>query len=401
MNENATIQMIPYPTIAGQSFAVGSIGASDLRFRVQSTTEEECREYAELLERSGYRKCAAKEISAGSECAYNTNLFYAYQNEDANVFIFWDAANRTAFVTVEPFGALPALAGRDTLAETSAEPTFTQLRLRSGMCYVVRLENGSYIVVDGGIIDAEAEERLYAFLTENTPTPKPTIALWIFTHPHKDHIGLAIEFLTSYKDKVDVQAFAYQFPNCDKITVAMESVSETKQRIVALESIIQDGYPNATIYTLHTGQSYDYPGVEIEILYSLDDTYPYPYLSFNDTSAVLRLKFRNGKTALLLGDSQNEACKKLADRYGDYLKSDLLQLAHHGLIGGDKRLYQLIDPEVCFWATSEKRFLGERLNQRYQWCLGEGGCDYNAYLRDESIRKRVHCHNSEITTMDI
>ena len=76
------------------------------------------KEYAELLERSGYRKCAAKEISAGSECAYNTNLFYAYQNEDANVFIFWDAANRTAFVTVEPFGALPALAGRDTLAET-------------------------------------------------------------------------------------------------------------------------------------------------------------------------------------------------------------------------------------------------------------------------------------------
>ncbi len=37
----------------------------------------------------------------------------------------------------------------------------------------------------------------------------------------------------------------------------------------------------------------------------------------------------------------------------------------------------------------------------YQWCLGEGGCDYNAYLRDEKIRKRIHYHGSITTTINV
>ena len=86
-------------------------------------------------------------------------------------------------------------------------------------------------------------------------------------------------------------------------------------------------------------------------------------------------------------------------RYGDYVKSDILQLTHHRLIGGDKRLYQCIDPSICFWSTSKERFLGNKPNQRYQWCLGEGGCDYNAFLRDEKIKKRTHYHASATTTI--
>ena len=103
----------------------------------------------------------------------------------------------------------------------------------------------------------------------------------------------------------------------------------------------------------------------------------------------------------MLGDCQNEACKRIADRYGDYVKSDVLQVAHHGLIGGDKRLYQLINPEICFWAVPETRFLGKKLNQRYQWCLGEGGCDYNTYLRDTSIRERTHYHGGKTVTINV
>jgi hypothetical protein len=97
----------------------------------------------------------------------------------------------------------------------------------------------------------------------------------------------------------------------------------------------------------------------------------------------------------------HEACRRIAHTYGDYLKSDILQVTHHGLIGGDKELYELINPEICFWATSEERFLGLTPNQRYQWCLGEGGCDYNRWLRDDTIRKRMHYHCSNIVTITI
>ena len=391
--------MIAYKTLAGQSYPIGSIGKSDLRLRVQNTSEDECREYATALEQAGYKKRAEKQISPGSKYGYNVNLFYAYQNEEENVFVFWDAYAHTVFITVEPLGSMPENVPVPSENEKSAKVSLFQLR--SGLCSVIQLENDEFIVIDGGIRDEDAERRFYEFLRENTPSGKPIIALWIFTHPHKDHIGLTTNFVRDYKDLVDVKAFAYQFPNCEKISVAMESVELVKTQIDELEENMKNSYPNALVYSLHTGQSYFYPGVELEVLYSLDDTYPYPYLSFNDTSAALRAKFKSGKTVMYLGDSMNDACQKMAGRYGDYVKSDVMQLSHHGLIGGDRGLYELIDPEICFWASAERRFLGLKANQRYQYCLGEGGCDYNTYLRDESIRKREHYHHSVTTTIEV
>ena len=104
---------------------------------------------------------------------------------------------------------------------------------------------------------------------------------------------------------------------------------------------------------------------------------------------------------MILGDCMKRECRQLAHTYGDYLKSDILQLTHHGLIGGDKELYQLIDPEICFWATRENRFDGTAGGQKYQWCLGEGGCDYNTWIRDPKIRVRRHYHQGNTTSISV
>lgn len=381
-----------YQTIAGQSYPSGSLGKNDSRLRIQNTTVDECREYAQLLEKENFILHTKKEISAGSRYAYNVNLFYCYYNQDTCVFIFWDASIHTVFITAEPLLSLPD-ASNTAKEEIFLTPTFTQLPLKGGgMSYVARLADGRFVIVDGGEYNEDDCLRLYKFLKETSSRKIPTVALWIFTHSHSDHIGLATRFIVDYKDKVSVQAFGYQFPDSDKISVSMESVEGMKKDINILERNIQSSYPKATLYKLHTGQSYYFSGVEIEILWTVDDTYPANYSSFNDLSAALRFKFAGGKTVLLLGDCMHEACRRIAHRYGDYLKSDILQVTHHGLIGGDKELYELINPEICFWATSKERFLGLTPNQRYQWCLGEGGCDYNAYLRDDNIRIRQHYH---------
>lgn len=81
--------LIPeYKSIAGQNFPLCSLGKNDLRFRIQNTTVEECREYTRLLEEDGFILHAKKEISAGSRYAYNVNLFYCYYNQEACVLIF-------------------------------------------------------------------------------------------------------------------------------------------------------------------------------------------------------------------------------------------------------------------------------------------------------------------------
>ncbi len=387
-----------YKSVAGQLFPVGSLGKSDRRYRICNTTIEECREYARTLEQAGFIKQAEKEFTVDDKEYPRTNLAYTYYKEDLAVFLFWDASIHTAHITAEKFGDLPFPKQNSRVSERVASPTVTQFGVYSGMCYVVRLYDGSFVLIDGGEYCEQDVEDLYAFLKAQTAADKPEIVLWIFTHAHIDHIGLATEFLARYAQQISVQAFAYQFPCGEKVEIAMESAEKMQSEITKLEENIRKYYPQAVVYSLHTGQVYPFNGAEIEILWTVDNMYPCIYTSINDFSAALRIRFDSGRTVMFLGDCMHAACRRIAHLYGAYLKSDIMQVAHHGLIGGDRELYKWIDPEICLWPTTPTNFLGTTKGQRFRWCLGEGGCDYNAYIRNDDIKKRVHyCHEKTVS----
>lgn len=392
-----TVKIPEFKSYAGQYFAVGSLGKNDVRYRIQATMANEVRAYAETLENAGFRKIYGREISAGSAYAYNVNLFYFHEKDGVGVYTFFDASLRTVFITAEPTSVYPTTEKPALSAEDNVPLSVTQMSV-TGLGYVAQFADGSFLCVDGGISSPEAEKELYEFLKARAPQGKINVALWLFTHSHDDHVGLATKFLATYKDEVQVEAFAYQFPDVEKIAASENTKAEMCRDITGIEKAMEENYPNAKRYTVHTGQKYFFKGAEMEILYSPDNTYPSYYCSANDLSVALRLHFDGGKNALLLGDCMFRECQQMARTYGDYMKSDCLQVSHHGLIGGDKELYKLIDPQICLWATSEERFSGTK-QEPYRWCIGEGECDYNAYLRDESIRKREHYHAGEIKTI--
>ena len=53
-----------------------------------------------------------------------------------------------------------------------------------------------------------------------------------------------------------------------------------------------------------------------------------------------------------LGDALKETANILTDTYGSYLKSDMVQLAHHGSWPGTETLYSNINASVVFWPSS-------------------------------------------------
>ena len=82
-----------------------------------------------------------------------------------------------------------------------------------------------------------------------------------------------------------------------------------------------------------------------------------PYLvnvnSINNSSVAYRLNI-NGKSALFLGDMGEEAgACLLADYTPEQLKSDIVQMAHHGQNGVSQEVYNAIRPEICLWAAPE------------------------------------------------
>ena len=368
---------------------------------IQNTSKEETLAYTEKLVSYGFTKY--------SENAVADNLTYMYTAEDVQVFLYYNHSLKTTRVVFDELSALPSLEKPQLTSSDNAPVSIAQIGIAGlGMSYVIQLKDYSFIVIDGGTNESDNTNKLYKYMTEKTPAgQKPTIACWLFTHPDPDHIGAPQRFLNNYMEQVELKAVASNFPDC-----SVQSTSQDDQKIssaiFALENLITRFF-DATVYTVHTGQKFYFKGVEMEILFTEEDVYPAKVSSYNDTSLMVRFTFDNGKTFTVLGDGTEQTSKQVASTYKEYLKSDILQLAHHGLIGGDKTLYSYIDPSICFWATSKERFEGNYDTNKdgkvtsadVQHCLGQGGCDYNAYIRNESIRVRTHYHAGETFVVSI
>lgn len=375
---------------------------------IQKTNESECLAYAEKLSKNGFTRYSENAMSAGSDTKAK-NLTFVYTAEDVHVFLNYNSYQKTTRIVFTNAEALPSLKKPELTAADNAEMSLAQLGIAGlGMSYVIQLKDYSFIVLDGGTSAQSNVNMLYEYLVSKTPTgQKPRIACWVFTHGDPDHIGAPKAFLNAHMENVDVDSVVYNFPDC--------SVQDTSQddaamgtSIFTLKNTIKSFY-DATIYTVHTGQKLYFKGVEMEIIFTEEDLYPAKANSYNDTCIMARFTFDNGKVFTMLGDSTVQTSKQLAATYKDYLKSDMLQLAHHGLIGGDKALYQYIDPDICFWATAKERYEGKWDTNKdgtvnlsdVQHCLGQGGCDYNAYIRDTTIKARTHYHAGQTTVIKI
>lgn len=393
-----------YKTTAGNKIELWSfaLGGGDERFYVQNTNEEECRAYAEALSEAGYELYSSNEMSAGENYIKRVNLAYSFVCGERSAFIFWDASLHTCFVTSTPKTALPAREKSRKTSGNTQKLVFSQIALTAGgMSYVARLSDGSFLIIDGGKPNDTDVENLYAFLKNDlTPEQKPRISMWFFTHAHTDHIGLAVKFLKRYKNDVEISAFAHQFPDCDKINVACD-LPEEKEMMLALLAAIEENFPKATVYYMHTGERYYFSGAELEVLSSMDNSFPSLYFSLNDTSVITRLKFDSGKVVMLLADATHHQSRALAHTYGTSLKSDYLQMAHHGLIGGDIELYKLINPDVCLWCIKPECFSGTLSGAKYQWCIGEGGLEYNAWIRDGGVKPREHYDHTKTVSFEM
>ena len=390
-----------YKTVAGLTLPTSDIIPGHTQINIHNTNMEECADYAKLLEESGYTKYDDREFSAGSEKPYNKNLFYTYTKGCEVIFVFGMASLGTVHIVATTNTPLPSVEKIDVTAEDVVTLSVIQCKLSKGMVYILQLADGNFVLIDGDKCCDEDTKALYEFLASKTkPSEKPKVVMWMFTHPDCDHIVLATDFIKEYSESVDILSFAYQFPDCDKVKFVYIDSQKIKSDIVALENNIKSYYPNSIVYTLHQGQVYNFKGAQIEILFTADTIYPYNYTSANEVSAAWRVNFHNGKSVMFLGDCMQYLCRQIAYIYGDYLKSDVLQVTHHGLIGGEIGLYKYIDPEVCLWSTSEKRFSGTLEGQKYQWCIGEGGCDFNRWLRDDSVRVRKHYHLGETAVIN-
>ena len=58
------------------------------------------------------------------------------------------------------------------------------------------------------------------------------------------------------------------------------------------------------------------------------------------------------KSMIFLGDIYTQSSKEIMDN-PSLLKSDAVQMAHHGQNGAPKEVYDAIHPQICFFSATE------------------------------------------------
>ncbi|MBQ7841230.1 MAG: MBL fold metallo-hydrolase [Lachnospiraceae bacterium] len=269
-------------------------------------------------------------------------------------------------------------------------PLVTQVHQRywehdCGMTYLIRLGDGRFAIIDGGMAEAGETEHLLALLKEqNVREGVPQIAVWFFTHAHIDHFNGFVKMMQQYKKEVYVESLVYSWVRED-LAKGFSPLTEFEE---TLSNLLKSENPPKLIRP-RTGQQFVYADVVFDVLFTCEDLYPQPIPNLNNSSLVLRMT-ACGRRVFWAADMQDQTAGYLAKKYPkDSFKSEILQVGHHGYWGTSEELNEMIDPEILFWPCP-----GFRYPDLLEW---EG----NQFLANSPNIRRVFVSGLEETTLDM
>ena len=297
-----------------------------------------------------------------------------------------------------------------------------ELGKNGGMSYIVQLNDGRFIVIDGGVDDNSSRLRMLSYMKSKTNAEKPVIACWMITHLDGDHFDNAYAFLRSFRTRVEVQGFAYTFPKKEDFKVLPTDSADIRNYKIGALSLFDDKlpkwetlknlYPDAEYWDMKADDKKTFADVNIHVLITANERLPESVHTHNLRSAAFKMTFTQGteteaddKSFMVFGDcSGNERSQYMLDTYGEsVLKSDVMQVIHHGLAGGHTLLYLAVDPSICLWPQNEERFAGRYdsngngdYTDDYQYCTQAA---YNKVIRQNPNIQ--HYHHSQTTVINM
>lgn len=204
---------------------------------------------------------------------------------------------------------------------------------------VIKSPNGKLIVIDGGW-EADADKLSSMILQLGGK-----VDAWLITHPHEDHVGALCAILNDTGRKIKI----------DKIYCSLATPDWYRQ-VSPTGAGIADQLLNAfTKLPVGTVTNNIGRGTEINIddvnIRVLNNRGVYTFNGVNNSSMVYKIRV-SGQSILILGDLAYDGGKDLIKTCtAAELKSDIVQMAHHGQQGVDQDAYALIAPTTCLWPT--------------------------------------------------
>lgn len=252
--------------------------------------------------------------------------------------------------------------------------------------YVIKTKNNKLIVIDGGIdgIGKDADPYMPAALRSILCLEEGEyfeVEAWFLSHAHSDHYYELSKMLANYSEDSNykINEFYFDFPDFDDYYAARNGLPAYNYGPPAIFNQFKSNLNNyATVNDIEieseSGLWYDdingdiinsaeikwgldieIDGVRFEIMQTWDYADRKGSEDINETSLVMRAHVE-GQSILFLNDlggfnSDRSSGARLVKTYGEDLKSDIVQMAHHGQKGAHKALYDLVNAKVHLWPT--------------------------------------------------
>lgn len=216
---------------------------------------------------------------------------------------------------------------------------FSPCSTRQMMGYAIKTINGKIIIIDGGTTDDA--EQLEKYIVDNGNK----VDYWFITHPHSDHAG-AFEVI-SQNENINIGKIYMSINNKEWY---IQNEPQRKDDIEAFFPIIEQEKIKDKIVEPQVNDIIKIDNITAKILGIKN-----PEITknaINNSSMVIKLTV-NQKDILFLGDTGTESSEKLIKNQEKNLKSDIVQVAHHGQAGGTEELYKIIKPKICLWPTTD------------------------------------------------
>ncbi len=332
---------------------------------IYDTDKEKFDQYCASLETLGFSLYAQNEMAE--------NYFMTYTKGDFMLHAYFITSSGEVRIVAAENANLPSYEKTDYIKVTDSG--FTLLGLEKGgkaggFGSVLKLEDGSFIIIDGGHSTVEEAEDIYNTI-HNLATDKGniTIKAWMFTHAHSDHYGAFNKFceLYGHNDNITIENFIYNYCDTKEQTQYLQNPEDAKKATRNIPVY----YPDAKIYKPLTGQIFNFAGVKIEILYCMSDFLPnvigtevFDADKKNADGNIKTVVYRfyiAGQSIMITGDTSKICVDEMCKRYGEYLKSDMMTVPHHGwnearyrARNGTIEFYTLIDPTIVFWPDGDE-----------------------------------------------
>lgn len=224
-----------------------------------------------------------------------------------------------------------------------------------GMCYILRDCEGSFFVIDSAHTYSIRDcDRVYDFLRERTPKgQKVHIKGWFLSHGHEDHIAQFMNYIRYYTHDSIIERVYHNFvPNDHKDGTYW---TPSNLNYVTAFYDLMEKHSEIPVCRLHTGMYFYANNIRFDVLCSHEDVFPGDNENYNDSSVVIMAE-ACGTKILFPGDAGHEESYILEDRYPEFLKSDIVQQAHHGHFGTTSKFYELVNAEVALFPVTQIKF---------------------------------------------